>query len=318
MLAIGVEAMKIYGPGSTNLQGSRCGKMPLTWAKVRAARCTSITPASWRSGTSPTPQRRQWKFGPHWGHPGRMRMLGGAKAFTLCHSLQTNGKIESSCWITTFAIWWRGIAKIQNEVKVQSMLQERLVCKMHAACLLLRIVAHIERFSFLFSCAASIIAAKMQLRKNGHSSWPKALSDIWGISKASSLLRANHHQCRKRIRCLQATNPRDGRGWQETRHKLGRQALERAKHACSLVRCPPSIWRWRRLDAKRLRCKVEVSSQGGELEPTVPLQPPSSLTNVVAYELVMHWWGFKGAECVCTIGKGAAPESWCHQWLRCC
>ena len=152
ILTIRVEAMETFGPGNTNLQGCRCGKMPLTWQKVMAVRCTSITPVSWHSGTSPTQQRRQWKFGPHWEHPGRMRMLGGGKAFTPCHSLRTNGKIESSCWTTTFAIWWSGIAEIQNEV--QSMLQESLFFKMHAACLL-RIVAHIEHLSFLFSCAAS-------------------------------------------------------------------------------------------------------------------------------------------------------------------
>ena len=206
-----------------------------------------------------------------------MRMLGGGKAFTLCHSLQTNGKIESSCWITTSAIWWRGIAKIQNEV--QSTLQESLVCKMLAACLLLswdmlHHVTHVEHFSFLCGQHNS---KNMSCR---HVSWPKGPSDIWGISKASSLLRSNHRRCHQCIRCLPATNPRDGRGWEEARHESFEQALEWAKHAHSLLRCPPSIWRWRRLDAKRfLSSATLLSGQtrekqlSGELKPTVPLPP---------------------------------------------
>ena len=95
--------------------------------------------------------------------------------------------------------------------------------------------------------------AKLQLRKCKLPFWPKGPSDTWGISQASSLLRSNYHQCHQCIRCLQATNPRDGAEGQETRHKSRGQALEWAKHAHSLLRCPPGIWRWRRLDAKRFQ-----------------------------------------------------------------
>ena len=238
-----------------------------------------------------------------------MRMLGGGKAFTPCHSLQTNGKIGSSCWTTTFAIWWRGIAKIQNEVP--SMLKESLFCKMHAACLLFRIVTHNIEHVSLFS-------------------WPKGLSDTWGISKASSLLRSNHHQCQQCIRCLQATNPRDGAGGQETRHKSRRQALEWAKHADSLVRCPPDIWRWRRLDAKWFQSSGsyhqdlddwansrEAAKWG--IKANSPIAGPLHLEtkSVLWPQLVMHWWGFEGAECVWAIGEGAAPKSWCDRRLGC-
>ena len=60
----------------------------------------------------------------------------------------------------------------------------------------------------------------------------------------------------------------------------------------------------------------------GELKPTVPLQPPFipyklETKSVLWRQLLMHWWGFEGAECLCTIGEGAAPKSWCDRWLRC-
>ena len=202
-----------------------------------------------------------------------------------------------------------------------SMLKESLFCKMHAACLLLRIVTH--NIEHVFFYHIYIIYSLF--------SWPKGLSDTWGISKASSLLRSNHHQCQQCIRCLQATNPRDGAGGQETRHKSRRQALEWAKHAHSLVRCPPGIWRWRRLDAKRFQSsgshhqdpddwswwlgKFEEAAKWGT-RANGPIAAPSSFRNSKP-NLLMHWWGFKGAECVCTIGEGAAPKSWCDRWLRC-
>ena len=140
---------------------------------------------------------------------------------------------------------------------------------LHVCCWeLSHILTSLVCYFFVRQCAASIIADKKLHR---HSSWPKGLSDIWGISKASSLLRSNHHQCHQCIRCFQETNPRDGKGWQETRDKSRRQALEWAKHAYSLLRCPPHIWRWRRLDAKGWWANSREAASRANSPITVPL-----------------------------------------------
>ena len=143
--------------GSMNLQGSRYGKMQLTWQKARAVRCISITPASWRSGTSPTCK----------GGSGNLGLIKNIRAECEClvgerhlHRAIPSRPMERSRTVAGQQLSQydeEGLRRSGTRSRVCSKRALFAKCMLHVCCWEL---SRIEPLSFLFSCAASIIAAK--------------------------------------------------------------------------------------------------------------------------------------------------------------